>query len=211
MEEQHKIMKKDKFKTEQELFWRGDFGDKYIKRNIKSNRELTIGKNLLSNNVKIHSAIELGANIGLNLDTIKSIYPQCTTLGIEINKKAYSTLKKKHKAVNKSFLNFNSKKKFDLVIVAGVLIHLNPDYLKKIYKIICKLSKKYIYISEYFNPVPVTIKYRGHQGRLFKRDFAKELWNLNPKLKLLNYGFEWKEDPKLKNMSDNTNWFLFQK
>ena len=67
------LMKKDKFKTEQELFWRGDFGDKYIKRNIKSNRELTIGKNLLSNNVKIHSAIELGANIGLNLDAIKKI------------------------------------------------------------------------------------------------------------------------------------------
>ena len=100
-----------KFKTEQELFWRGDFGDKYIKRNIKSNRELTIGKNLLFNDVEIDSVIELGSNIGLNLDAVKNIYPLCKTLGIEINKKAYSTLKKKHKAINKSFLNFVTKKK----------------------------------------------------------------------------------------------------
>tara|TARA_B110000438_G_C15820656_1_gene654310 strand:+ start:274 stop:879 length:606 start_codon:yes stop_codon:yes gene_type:complete len=200
-----------KFKTKQELFWIGKFGNQYIKRNNKTNRMLTIGKNLLKNNVKANSVIELGANIGSNLDAIKKIYPSASILGIEINKKAYKILKNKHSSINESILDFKIKKKFDLVIIAGVLIHQNPNYLKRIYKSMYSLTKKYIYISEYFNPEPVTVKYHGNKDRLFKRDFAKELWKLYPKLKLINYGFEWKEDPKLKNVSDNSNWFLFKK
>ncbi len=200
-----------KFKTEQELFWVGSFGDQYIKRNNNTNRMLTIGKNLLTNNVKVNNVIELGANTGSNLDTIKKVYPNTSILGVEINKKAYKILKNKHKSVNKSILDFKTKKKFDLVIVAGVLIHQNPNYLKKIYQNMYRLSRKYIYISEYFNPEPVTVEYHKNQDRLFKRDFAKELWKLYPKLKLINYGFEWKEDPNLKNVSDNSNWFLFKK
>ena len=43
------------------------------------------------------------------------------------------------------------------------------------------LSKKYIYLSEYFNPTPIELTYRGFKGKLFKRDFAKELGNYFPK------------------------------
>ena len=102
-------------------------------------------------------------------------------------------------------------KKFDLVFTSGVLIHQNPKYLNKIYKKIYSLSKKYIYIQEYFSPDPVVIKYRNHKDKLFKRDFAKDLINLFPDLKLIDYGFYWKEDPKLKGNCDNSNWFLFKK
>ena len=69
----------------------------------------------------------------------------------------------------------------------------------------------YIYLSEYFNPTPVTIKYRNNDEKLFKRDFAKELWIKFPKLKLIDYGFHWKEEPRLKSNTDSSNWFLFQK
>ena len=92
-----------KFKTEQELFWVGSFGNQYIKRNDNTNRMLTIGKNLLTNNVKVNNVIELGANTGSNLDTIKKIYPNTSVLGVEINKKAYKILKNKHNSVNRGF------------------------------------------------------------------------------------------------------------
>ena len=36
------------------------------------------------------------------------------------------------------------------------------------------LSKKYLYIDEYFNPYPIKINYRGYKNRLYKRDFAKK-------------------------------------
>ena len=101
---------------------------------------------------------------------------------------------------------------FDLVILSLVLIHQNPRFLKPIYEKIYNLSKKYIYIAEYFNPTPVTVEYRGHKNKLFKRDFAKEIWNKFPKLKLINYGFHWSEDPFFeKNTCDNETWFLFKK
>ena len=68
-----------------------------------------------------------------------------------------------------------------------------------------------IYMNEYFNPTPVEVDYHGHKGKLFKRDFAKELWKKFPNLKLINYGFHWKEDPYQKDNYDNANWFLFEK
>ena len=50
-------------------------------------------------------------------------------------------------------------------------------------------------MSEYFNPVPVEVSYRGHSERLFKRDFAREFWAKFPNLELVDYGFVWSEDP----------------
>jgi len=198
-------------KTEQEIFWETDFGNKYVKRNLKSDRIFTIGKNLLNNKVIINEVLELGANVGLNLDAIKRVYPDVKTYGVEINKLAYNIGKKKHKFYNKPILNFKSKKKYDLVCSVGVLIHQNPKHLNAFYNKLYSLSKKYIYLSEYFNPTPVTIKYRNNDEKLFKRDFAKELWIKFPRLKLIDYGFHWKQDPRLKNCCDNSNWFLFQK
>lgn len=198
-------------KTEQEIFWETDFGNKYVKRNLKSDRIFTIGKNLINNKVFINEVLELGANVGLNLDAIKRVYPDIKTYGVEINKLAYNIGKKKHKFYNKPILNFKSKKKYDLVCSVGVLIHQNPKHLNAFYNKLYSLSKKYIYLSEYFNPTPVTIKYRNNDEKLFKRDFAKELWIKFPKLKLIDYGFHWKQDPRLKNCCDNSNWFLFQK
>jgi len=196
--------------TPQIKFWTEKFGNEYVDRNLNSNRCTVIGKNLLSNNIKITSCCELGANIGLNLDAIKKIY-NCDTFGIEVNKKAFDILKSKHKSANQTILSYRLKKKFDIVLSVGVLIHQKPSDLRSFYRLLYKLSKKYIYISEYFNPVPIKIKYRGHINKLFKRDFAKEFWSLYPKMKLINYGFNWKEDPFKKGSCDNDNWFIFKK
>ena len=61
-------------------------------------------------------------------------------------------------------------------------------------------------------PTKRHIQFRNNDNKLYKRDFAKELWIKFPKLKLIDYGFHWEEAPKLKNScSDNNNWFLFSK
>ena len=201
-----------KFKTEQEIFWSKKFGDDYAKRNANSNNRVNIiGRDLLKNNLKINSALEFGSNVGYNLDDLKTIFPNIKTYGVEINKKAYSICKKKHICYHKSILDFKIEKKFDIVFTSGVLIHQNPKYLKKIYSKIYNYSKKYIYILEYFSPKPIMIVYRNNKNKLFKRDFAKEIWEMYPKLKLLDYGFYWKQDNLLKGNSDDGNWFLFKK
>jgi spore coat polysaccharide biosynthesis protein SpsF len=198
-------------KTLQEKFWEGDFGNRYIQRNQNSKGIYTIVRDLIKNKITINSALELGANVGINLDALKKVYPKAKMHGVEINKAACDIGKKKHKYYNKSAYDFKTKKKFDLVFSSGVLIHQNPKNLKKFYQKLYSLSKKYIYIAEYFNPTPVEIDYRNKKKLLFKRDFAKEFWETYPQIKLLDYGFHWKEDPLLKNNCDNENWFLFKK
>ena len=37
------------------------------------------------------------------------------------------------------------------------------------------LSKKYIYLSEYFNPTPIELIYRGFKGKLFKRLYQRAM------------------------------------
>ena len=202
-----------KNKTLQENVWQSSFGDKYVKRNtpIGYDRMFNMGTDLIESKIKIKSALELGCNVGWNLNVLRRIYGEIDIHGVEINKSAYEIAKKNFKCTNKSLLEFNSKKKYDLVFTSGVLIHQNPRYLKKIYNKMYSLSKKYIYLSEYFSDTPEMIVYRGKKNLLFKRDFAKEIWKLFPQLKLINYGFHWKEDPIKKNICDNNTWFLFSK
>ena len=63
-----------------------------------------------------------------------------TSEGYElIGKNIYFDNKKKIIWSNeKSILNFTSKEKWDLVIVKGVLIHINPKMLEKVYEILNK-------------------------------------------------------------------------
>ena len=203
--------------TEQENFWIGTFGDEYIKRN--EGKESSEGRNylyinqfskiFLNNRILINSAIEIGANIGINLDSLKILFPKCKTFGIEINKKAHSILKNKHSSFLGSIYQFEEEVQYELSFSRTVLIHQNEKYLKNFYEKLFNLSSKYILIDEYFSPNPVMVKYRKHDNKLFKRDFAKEFWNHYPELKLVDYGFFWSQDSFTK--SDDTNWFLFRK
>jgi pseudaminic acid biosynthesis-associated methylase len=98
---------------------------------------------------------------------------------------------------------------FDLVFTKVVLIHIKPSELNKAYDNIYELSKKYILICEYHNISPVDVTYRGHEQRLFKRDFAGDLLQ-RYELKLIDYGFVYHRDKNFHGQ-DDMNWFLFEK
>jgi hypothetical protein len=66
--------------------------------------------------------------------------------------------------------------------------------LPQVYKLLYEASSRYICIAEYYNPTPVEISYRGHEGKLFKCDFAGELLDQFSDLKLLDYGFVYHRD-----------------
>ena len=157
----------NKYNSLQEKFWSGKFGSSYTLRNQNPDKKNTILKDIIKNKLKITSVIEIGSNTGLNLDVIKSYYKKIKTVGIEINKDAYAILKTKHFAINASALDLKVKNNYDLVISSGFLIHQNPKTLNKIYKTIYRLSNKYIYLREYFNPEPVMIKYRNNKKSTF--------------------------------------------
>jgi pseudaminic acid biosynthesis-associated methylase len=202
------------YKTEQEEFWAGIFGTEYIERN---NGEVLVASNLnffieaLQQASGIKSCIEFGANIGLNLSAIKLLYPGMEAHAIEINSIAAKKLENiisTGEIYNQSILEFIPKRKWDLVLIKGVLIHINPDELPIVYDKLVDSCGKYLLVAEYYNPVPAMVTYRGHANRLFKRDFAGEILDRYPQMKLVDYGFVYHRDHNFP--QDDVNWFLLE-
>lgn len=203
------------FKTEQEAFWAGDFGTEYIQRNQ--------GDALLASNLhffakalhrarSVKSCIEFGANIGMNLKALKLLHPGIEAHGIEINANAAEQLGEvipSSQVHLTSILDFVPERSWDLTLVKGVLIHINPDALPQVYDKLVAATGRYLLVAEYYNPAPVAIAYRGHSDRLFKRDFAGEIMDRHPKLQLIDYGFAYRRDTDFS--QDDITWFLMDK
>jgi spore coat polysaccharide biosynthesis protein SpsF len=148
----------------------------------------------------------------MNLRAIKLLFPKIDLFGIEINKTAseeLATYLGKDNVFNGSIFDYQPNKKFDVSLIKGVLIHINLEMLDEVYSKLYKSSNKYILICEYYNPSPVTINYRGHSDRLFKRDFAGEMLEKFSDLKLVDYGFCYKRDKAFP--QDDVTWFLLEK
>jgi spore coat polysaccharide biosynthesis protein SpsF len=203
------------FRTEQENFWAGEFGNEYIGRNIGSDllaSNLAFFAKALAQASQLHSCIEFGANVGMNLKALQLLYPKQDQYAIEINPTAAAELAKLIPSdqihVN-SILDFTPDRTWDLVLIKGVLIHINPDWLPQVYEALYQSTGKYLLVCEYYNPSPVTISYRGHTDRLFKRDFCGEVLDQYPDFKLIDYGFAYKRDPNFP--QDDITWFLMEK
>jgi len=209
------MQRTDNYETEQESFWAGDFGNGYIDRNndikiIASN--LYFFSKILSTTKGVRSLIEFGSNVGLNIIAIKKLLPEVELSALEINKMAAEELKKIEgvKFYNTSILNFVPDYQRDFVLVKGFLIRIDPQKLALVYDMIYRMSRKYICIAEYYNPTPVEVKYRGHDNRLFKRDFAGEMLDRFQDLTLIDYGFNYHRDNNFPH-NDDTTWFLISK
>jgi len=204
----------DRFKTDQEEFWAGRFGDDYIARNtgdslIGSN--ISLLAKMLSRCSHAKSLIEFGANVGMNLRAIRALRPDMELDAIEINATAVAELRAWGGARihHGSVLDFQSERTWDIVLIKGVLIHINPDFLPQVYESLFRSANRYILVVEYYNPTPVEIVYRGHAGRLFKRDFAGELLDKFPSLRVVDYGFVWHRDPVFP--QDDSTWFVLER
>ena len=156
------------------------------------------------------SALEIGANIGGNLHAIRALLPKAELSAVEINETAAEQLKAIDglRLYRQSVLQFTPDYQRDFVLRAGLLIHINPDFLPQVYDTLYASHRRYVCIVEYYNPVPVQVGYRGHRNRLFKRDFAGEMLDRFSDLRLLDYGFVYHRGPF---PLDDVNWFVLEK
>ena len=204
----------DNFSTPQELFWAGSFGDDYTDRNAGSRllaSNLSLFSRILSRTVGVHSLIEFGANRGLNLLALHQLLPDTAMSAVEINAKAVDELRKLEwlHVEHTTILDFTPNVLHDFALIKGVLIHLHPDVLPAAYQLLHATSSRYVCIVEYYNPSPVSIPYRGHVDRLFKRDFAGEMLRAHQDMKLVDYGFVYHGDANFP--QDDLTWFLLEK
>ena len=203
------------YRTEQEAFWAGDFGTAYARRNdgpaiIASN--VSLFARALRRAGRVGSCLEFGANIGMNLQALHTLFPDMHRSAIEINADAAEKLAALIGGENVycgSILEYPVSRQVDLAFAKGVLIHVDPESLPLVYDKMHAASRRWILVCEYYNPVPVTVTYRGHENRLYKRDFAGEMLDRFSQLRLADYGFVYRRDPAFP--QDDVNWFLLEK
>lgn len=203
------------YKTHQESFWAGRFGDEYIGRN-EGPALLASNLDFLSRALKrasgLRDCIEFGANVGMNLRALQLLRPSLDIHAIEINATAVQRLAEVVPAPNlhhRSILDFTPDRTWDLALIQGVLIHLDPSVLPQVYETLVRSTRRFLLVCEYYNPSPVAISYRGHENCLFKRDFAGEILDAHPQMQLIDYGFAYRRDPSFP--QDDITWFLLEK
>lgn len=207
-----------------EVFWAGEFGNEYTRRNVgrvRANlgffsRALFHAQvALMMEKRRQASLLELGCGAGENLEALVPLFAEglgqieLTAAGIELNEFAVGVARAKgFEVTHGSFLEVELGQA-DIVLTKGVLIHVAPEDLQLAYRRIYAAAERWILLAEYYNPTPVEVTYRGHAGRLWKRDFAGELLEQHPDLRVINYGFAWRRDQFA--LQDDLTWFLLEK
>lgn len=182
-------------RTEQEEFWKGEFGNEYTLRNAgdwdafyKKQWGITrteLNAEFLSEVDKNAQILEVGCNRGNQLQILhnqgfKNLW------GIDVNKHALK-IAKENTTFNISEgsaleIPFEDEY-FELVFTSGVLIHIAPTDLPKVMQEMHRVSKRYIWGFEYYSEELTEIEYRGHKHRLWKNDFVKLFRDHFPELK----------------------------
>ncbi len=201
-------------RTEQEEFWAGGFGDAYVDRNQGEARvasDTALFAQVLRTARPIGSVLELGANIGMNMLALRNLLPSASMAAVEINQKAVQVLRAipRVQVHPVSIFEPGDVGVHDLVMCKGFMIHIALKNALDLYGAMREAIRRCICPAEDGSPRPVEVSYRGHEGKLLKRDFAGELLDRFAGLRLVDHGFAWHRDPLCP--QDDLNWFRLEK
>lgn len=195
--------------TRQQSIWSGKFGKEYTERNsfVKDNvfdfdewnnllyREMGITRTSLNelffNNLDVDSVLEVGSNMGLQLNCFEKMGYFSKICGLEVQRHAISESKKIFPNAAYDIVQGIAEEipfkdsSFDLLVTNGVLIHISPENLDKVLSEIHRCSKKYIFGCEYYDDNYTEINYRGHNGLLWRGDFCSEYLSRFPDLRVV--------------------------
>lgn len=193
-----------------ERLWSGEFGDAYAARNADAwKRREPFWRELLGK-VEVATVLEVGCNVGANLHWLSQHLEPSSVFGVDVNEEALARARAILPRVNvvrasARELPFRDRW-FDMVLTAGVLIHLPPSVLPLAMGEIVRCSARYVLCAEYFAEEPTEVPYRGETGALFKRDFGGLYQQLFPGLRLLEQGFLGSDQGW-----DDVTWWLFER
>lgn len=162
-------------RTEQEEFWRGDFGRSYSIRNRPDWRSRVEFWADIIKATGVRSILEVGANIGTNLKAIRHVDPTIATWGCDVNVEAITEAADAGLSVSVCSVYDLDKEyigHFDMVATVGMLIHVAPGDLSRAMDCIIAASKRYVLAVEYADEQEVEVPYRGHSEKLWRRPFG---------------------------------------
>lgn len=193
-----------------EALWAGEFGDAYIERNkdAEAGRGDFWAKQLEA--LGATSALEVGCNIGANLQWVGGALGPENVAGVDVNPTALELLRERVPGVDARLasgarLPFDDGA-FDLVFTMGVLIHQDPaTQLEPMMREVVRVASRFVIAGEYHADEPTEVPYRGQEGALFKQDFGALYQRLFPSLELLDSGFLSEREGR---WDDLTYWIL---
>lgn len=187
--------------TKQVDEWAGAWGDEYITRTALpverwekiyleqyGSERMPINEEFLGDLPRDISILEVGANVGLQLEYLRRAGFSRLT-GIEINRQAIEESKHLHPDVSVVYgsgfdIPFGDAS-YDLVFTSGVLIHISPDDIEDIVREMHRVSRRYIWGFEYFAPEYTNVEYRGRADLLWKTDFCRLFTSTFPDLRVV--------------------------
>jgi pseudaminic acid biosynthesis-associated methylase len=192
-----------------EQLWGGEFGDDYVDRNTAFDHREGFWRERLDA-LRPQRALEVGCNVGGNLQWIAEILPPRDVFGVDVNEKALTELSRRVPGVNAVWspareLPFRDRW-FDLVFTMGVLIHQPDATLPLVMAEMVRCSRRWVLCGEYHASETVEVSYRGQQGALFKRDYGALFLDLFPELILREQGFLGSDQGW-----DDVTWWLLER
>ncbi len=179
--------------------WTSGFGREYTDRNTLSLEQMdaeaaaqlgmsktAIYRDVLKGRLPTGRVLEVGCNIGLQVRALAALNPRLEIHGLE--PQSYAVEKARELAPALTFHQGTAfelpfpEASFDLVMTNGVLIHIAPDDLPRAIAEIVRVSRRYVFLHEYFAETPTEVRYHGHLGLMWKRDFAAAYQSAFPEL-----------------------------
>src|SRR6478672_11406994 len=149
-----------------EELWSGEFGDEYVDRNLTAyDRRGEFWLPLLDE-LQPESVLEVGCNVGGNLQWIAQRVDPAAVIGVDVNAKALRLLDQRVPEVRGMYAPARDlpvgDRSTDFVFTMGVLIHQPEETLDKVMSEMVRASKKYVFCGEYHDSETVEVHYRGH-------------------------------------------------
>ena len=174
--------------TEQTNFWRGDFGREYTDRNAPPVVEMEeahkrrfgltrteLNQRFLGGLDRSARILEVGCNVGMQLRVLQAMGFE-NLVGVELQPYAVERAKANTSGIGILIgsgmeLPFRDNW-FDLVFTSGVLIHIAPADHSVIMNEMARCTRRFVWGFEYYAQEIAAVNYRGHEGFLWKGDFA---------------------------------------
>jgi pseudaminic acid biosynthesis-associated methylase len=193
-----------------EELWQGQFGDAYTERNRAAGEARAPFWQAIFAEFLVQRVLEVGCNLGANLQWVITHVSPHQVYGVDINLKALEEIHRNLPTLNAVWtpareLPFRDRW-FDLVFTMGVLIHQPETTLPVVMAEIVRCSRRYVLCGEYFAEQTTEVPYRGQEGALFKRNYGRLYQELFPELILRKQGFLKREEGW-----DDVTYWLFEK
>jgi pseudaminic acid biosynthesis-associated methylase len=194
-----------------EALWSGEFGDDYVERNLRAYNERGGFWTSLLTRLHAESVLEVGSNVGGNLQWVARLVRPERVVGVDVNGKALEELKQRVPGVQGVKCSARElpmpDRSYDLVFTMGVLIHQPEESLPLVMDEMVRVSARYVMCGEYYDAKTIEVPYRGFNGALFRRDYGGIFASrFAGQLQLAQQGFLGTEDG-----FDNVTWWLFER